>query len=145
MSSDLPIAFRAYRESDLPFVFDTWIRSFEHQNDLAGPYTAKQVRAAIRGTIEDLLASGASVTVACAKDDPDLIVGYIAFETKHEFPVIHYCYVKEGAREAGLGRALIDIACQGHADRARFTFKTRAAQALLPRGRWKPRRNRHIS
>jgi ribosomal protein S18 acetylase RimI-like enzyme len=145
MTIDLPVAFRAYRDEDEPFIFDTWIRSFEHQNDYAGPYTSKQVRAAIRGTIEDILTAGASVTVACDPEDPDLIVGYVVFETKYEFPVIHYVYVKEGAREAGLGRALIDRACQGHADRARYTFRTRAAQSLLPRGKWKPRRNRHLS
>ncbi len=141
--SDLPVIFRAHVDADLPFVFDSWIRSFE-QSENSGPYSRKLVVDAIRGTIKALLDDGAQITVACFEEDPNVLAGFVCFETRYEFPVVHYVYCKDGAREAGLGSALVEQACQGHADQARYTFRTGAAKSLLPRGKWRPRRNRHL-
>ena len=55
-----------------------------------------------------------TLLVACDPEDPDVIWGYVAFDTKD--PVLHFVYVKGAFRRMGIGTRLMEEAfdrCNG--------------------------------
>lgn len=80
---------------DKDFVFDSWLKSWRG-NRYAGVLPNNLYYATYRSTIENLIARGATVEVACDDEKTDRIYGWICREvTPDGFPVIHYLYIKD--------------------------------------------------
>jgi GNAT superfamily N-acetyltransferase len=52
--------------------------------------------------------------IVCDTEDPDLIYGFIIYESMKEWDVIHYIYIRKDFRGRGLADKLIFEACTGN-------------------------------
>jgi GNAT superfamily N-acetyltransferase len=102
------IEVRQYRPSeDKAFVYSTWLRNYKHSS-----YFAKRIKPVVffagHHAILDHLSRKASfkVFVACHRDDPTQILGYLACEPDGEKPTVHFVFVKEAFRKMGIARRL---------------------------------------
>jgi GNAT superfamily N-acetyltransferase len=89
----------------------------------------------VRRSITSILARG-NLTVACSPEDPDQILGWVAWE---DGGTVHYVYVKDPWRQDGLGRELVEHVIG--AAPWRYTHRTQAGERLLdrlPPGTWDP-------
>lgn len=108
MSPDLAatVDFRKWVAADVPFVMDTWSKGWR-VSPWAGTIPNNRFHEIIRETIAGLLARGAVIEVACARHDPDKILGFICTEKLADGVACHWLYVKDPFRRMGLGAELI--------------------------------------
>lgn len=128
--------FRPARPSDVPFILDSWIKSFR-ESPWAGVVPNNQFYDVTRSAIEGLLERGARLVVACSKADPDQILGWSCTEKVRGGDAAHFVYVKDPYRRRGLATELIQhgtpfTAQEG--DRRFYTFRTRCASYFATRG-----------
>lgn len=128
---------RDIREGDLPFVFQTWLKSFKTDS-----HFAHRIRDTVyfpnHHLIVEILLERATTLVACLEDDEDVILGYLTFERDlRGMPVLHYAFVKEAWRRNGVARSLyaasglpadLESVHLSHANR--FWFSTRDRPGL---------------
>lgn len=100
---------REGNEEDINFVRANWIEPFRNspkwRHDDPKDYYAAQEK-----VIAELLPKS-TVLFICPDDDPDFIVGFIAYQrTEENLLVVHYIYVKEGCRNEGFARDLFNAA-----------------------------------
>jgi GNAT superfamily N-acetyltransferase len=100
----MPVAFRPATEVEMPFVFSTWLKNFKesaqpHQG-IQGYYTGQH------RLIELLAARGASLVLACNREAPEQLLGWVCCEGN----TVHYLYVKQVFRRLGIGRKLLSEA-----------------------------------
>lgn len=100
----VPFELRGAKALDLPFVADSWRRSYEDAPSAKAPSLAEYIRTQ-RRVIETCLASS-DTTIAHWPGDPDHILGWVS----HRPGVVHYVFVKQVYRRRGLGRALLEHA-----------------------------------
>ena len=100
------VAFREPNASDVPFLFDSWLRSWRKSpwagcipNNLFFPLT--------RSSIEQLVGRGAKFTIACLAADPEKILGWCCHELSGEDAVVHYGYCKDCYLGLGILEALV--------------------------------------
>lgn len=134
--SENPWVIQAREVSGLPaFVVRSWLSSFR-KSDWAGPIPNNEYERIYLDTINQLLARGARVVVACNPDNPNHILGWMCYEfTRDGKPVVHYVYVKSMWRQAvkrygtPTGVATSLFAAAGIDPKARFfyTFRTNRA------------------
>lgn len=106
MSNSNEIEYRGARADDIRFIFDSWLRSWR-KSPWAGVIPNNLYFPLTRGTIEQLVARGATFTVACLAADPERILGWICHEQSGPEAVVHYLYVKDPYLSLGIGDALI--------------------------------------
>jgi GNAT superfamily N-acetyltransferase len=106
MSEGIRILYREAHDSDLSYVFDSWLKEYRvapmctHLDaDVYFPYYRKHLR--------DIL-DRSTVTMACNMDDPDQIYGYAVHRKIGSVRVLSWIYIKGPYRRLGVGRALFD-------------------------------------
>ena len=87
--------------SDLPFIFDTFLKSYK-MNSVIGKACRNGVFFDNYRLILDQILDESSILVACHKDEPTVIFGYII----HDKSILHYIFIKEAFRNLGLAKAL---------------------------------------
>lgn len=98
-------------EEDLPFIFNSWLKSFRDSPQVQGVpntlYYAEQ-HALIGQLLKD-----SYVLIACNPDDPGQIYGYAVGCAKPEpdHSVLHWVYVKHPFRNFGIAKALVHDVC----------------------------------
>lgn len=121
----LQFDIRDARGDDLNFIYATWLESFRYDS-----YFGKSHRNTIffndYRKVVDRLLDRSSVLVACVKDEPGTILGYLV----HEPDQLHYVFVKGAFRRLGIGRGLFDKAFPGQ-HVIEFTHKTFSAIPIL--------------
>lgn len=124
LAKDLPIALRPYDPAgDESFVFSTWLKScwqirktecqLVGEGKLAlirqGAYTAfiphDIYYREYRKFVEKVM-SVSQVTVACMKDDPSQVLGYMVHRMLGDVPVISFAYVKQPYRGMGIAKLM---------------------------------------
>lgn len=134
--------YRAATRDDLPFIIGHWVDSYvgRGQPKVGGkPLTLlrKHYRAAVRATVVDVLSRPSThVVIACCRLDPKVIYGFVALDASHDFPVVHYCYVKELFRGMDIGSTLVMLARDGKPGVLRYTFWTRSARRFVPEAQY---------
>lgn len=98
------VEFRPVVKEDLPFVMSSWLRSLRPHAEWASSEAFFDVH---RRVIEGLL-QRTHVTVAVQKDDPNVIVGWVAQDAFAPH-VVHYVYVKRAFRLCGVAKALVKV------------------------------------
>lgn len=118
--------------ADHVFVKSSWAKSFSF-SDWAGPWTNDEYWGAIKPKLDGLLAKpGVEALVYCNPQDQDQILGYACYEKGHDFPVLHWAYVKHPFRDHNTETEKPRIALKllrqlGMADGAKFLFTFRTA------------------
>lgn len=104
-SSELQVQIREATEADVPFIFNSWLKSYR------GSYICKGVSNPVyfefqHKTIEALL-QRCQVQVLCSSTDSNELYGYLVHEVVQEVPVLHYAYIKHTYRKLGLLKKLL--------------------------------------
>ena len=89
--------------NDWAYIQESWLNSYRSSARAqdAGDVYMRAHKAVIRRVLE----SGASVRVAHVPDAVDAILGFSVTE-EHALPrVVHYVFVRQGARRTGIARA----------------------------------------
>lgn len=95
---------RNIQESDIAFVYSTWLKGLRYGND-----TFKQMKAdTFFKHYEAVLDSYFKrpyfkVVIACLKDDPDIILGWAATEKD----IVHFAFVKKAWRQQGILNSML--------------------------------------
>jgi len=108
MSQMLPINYREGLESDIPFIFSTWMRQareMSRSNRGHAFLSSKIFSTHYHEMIRKILVR-CEVVVACNKTDPHQMYGYIVFENNKNSNIIHMTYVKFTFRKMGIAKSL---------------------------------------
>ena len=109
----MALAYRAALDRDLKFVLYNWVASQKYE-PTAGLIPADDWREVMTPVFERILKRpGVKIFVAYDPDETDYtadLFGYIATETGHREPLVHYIFVKKNFRGEGMARGLFQIA-----------------------------------
>lgn len=98
------IAFRDAVMADKPFILATWLKGLRFGNIWYRLIEDKVYFKVYHAVIESLLAKpGVVIKVACLKEDPQVILGYVVYEG----PKAHWVQVKKAWRNIGIARTLL--------------------------------------
>jgi hypothetical protein len=96
------VSIRTARADDVPFLFATWLRGLYYGAPLYDEIPKDTFMSHYHKVLEKLLLS-ASISVACLKDDPDVILGYAVYRGD----ILDFVFVKSAWRGIGLAHMLI--------------------------------------
>lgn len=103
------ITIRGFRPGDLPFIMHSWLNNYVSSRACPFRSVAKgRIRAGHRPFVEQIVAR-APVLVATIEDVDDSILGWVCAEAPG---ILHYVYVKEAHRNAGVGQLLLGAAAK---------------------------------
>lgn len=109
-------------ESDLPFVYASWLKGLRYGNDWFGMIDSEAYFTAYHKVIEHILHSpGVEVKVACLSDDLDVILGYSVSSPN----ALSWVFVKRPWRNIGIAKALCP------SDPSVVTHTTKTAVSIL--------------
>lgn len=77
--------------------------------------------------ILDRVLEDSTTNVACLKDDPSVILGYITFEPGN---IIHYCFIKEAFRGFKIAKSLVLSAVTDVKAKFTITHMTKNIESL---------------
>lgn len=104
-SKELPIRIRPAAESDVAFIFSSWLKSYRSSRFAQG-ITNTVFFGEHHKVIEELLKTS-TVLIACNKNDSTDIYGYICAEIISNVFVVHYMYIKHTYRLFGLAKVMM--------------------------------------
>lgn len=93
---------RPFTETDRSFIFSTWLLGLYHGNDWFGEID-KDVYFKQYQQVIDALLKKSEVRVACLPDEPDVVLGYVAYTGN----TLHWVFVKKAWRKLGIATALV--------------------------------------
>lgn len=105
MSDKFPVNVRDMAAEDIPFVFNSWLKSFRNGR------MCKEVDNTVyftehHKTLQRLM-SRSKVLIAHPDGQPETICAYVCYEILHGVFVLHYAYTKQPFRSLGLMRELL--------------------------------------
>lgn len=106
--------FRPYTTTDIPFVQNSWGSSYYKGSSYHTVLTPDEFHAFHKITRDSFFHRPQAAVILCvSKEDPDLIMGWIAVEKPVKSPgiVIHYVYVKQAFKGLGMASALLEKVC----------------------------------
>jgi ribosomal protein S18 acetylase RimI-like enzyme len=103
---------RAATQDDIPFIYNSWLKSFKEGSPWARHITNTVYYANHKKVIQSLL-NKSQVVIACNPDDETQILGYVCF-TPGPLTFVHYLYVKVPYRKLSIGKSLMLVATTEH-------------------------------
>lgn len=89
--------------ADKPFILSTWLKGLRFGNIWYRLIDDKIYFRVYHAVIEKLISTpGVTIKVACLKDDPEVILGYVVYQGDK----VHWVQVKKAWRNIGIARAL---------------------------------------
>lgn len=122
----MTIEYRAadIETDDADFVIATWSRGYKHSRS-AGIIPDDEYPALMHRWVRKIIERDEVLTViACEKNDPSFVYGFISATPASSPPVVYFCYVKEPYRRGGHARGLLRAVCIDPAKRFAFTCWT---------------------
>jgi hypothetical protein len=118
------LKIRKGRKTDIPFISNSWVKSFRNGAFVRGIPNELYYRYH-RRIVSELLQKSL-VAVLCERQDEDQIVGYVVAERSEEGALlVHYVYVKHDFRKTGFAKSMIDMLIEAENPIAVFyTHKT---------------------
>lgn len=108
--SETPWRIRPASALDIPFIYSSWLKSFKHDSALGKSMRSSIYFEQYREVIDQIL-EDSQTFVAHLPDEPNVIIGYIVFESYASIPTatIHYAFVKESFRRIGVFTSLLKL------------------------------------
>jgi ribosomal protein S18 acetylase RimI-like enzyme len=128
----LPVKIRAVNQQDVPFIFNSWLKSFRETGYLCNPVSNTIYFENHHKLIQKIL-QRATVYVACDEKYPDQIFGYIVAEKIEGVFVLHYVYIKHNFRKSGIAKSLLNSFDHDTVHASCCTHLTKAAEKLTPK------------
>lgn len=112
---------------DIPFIYKTWLESYRYESDLGKAYYSRNsiFYSSYKPVIDRLLVRS-HVIVANVKDEPNVILGYLAYDKD----TIHYAFTKGAFRHLGVAKGLITHAFEGK-EPIFYTHRTIMSDGLI--------------
>lgn len=126
----VPIRIRPATEIDVPFIFNSWLKSYRGDNFAKGITTTIYFNEHHK-VIEELLKT-CTVLIAANHDNPQDIFGYVCAERIDGVFVIHFAYTKQTYRRLGVIKALFNELGHDFTTAALFTHQTKYSDRLGP-------------
>jgi len=129
------LKFRQAAESDMAFIYDSWLRSFKHAH-AAGPIPMEIYWDVYKKALDIIMARpGVLIIVAyhpgLSPESKADIHGWSCIEKLDgETPVVHYIHVKKERRGSGIARMMLAEAGIDVESELYYTFKSRAGGQL---------------
>ena len=128
MSNDISIRIRPATEEDIPFIFNSWLKSYRNS------FFARDVPPPVYFTehhkvLEDIVKTN-TVLVACNPDESNQIYGYMVAGTVDNVFVLQYAYVKHPYRSLGVGKLLLKAFNHEKGTAGFHTHSTRAGRDI---------------
>lgn len=98
----MKVSLRSHVESDLPFIFSTWLKGLYHGNPLYRKIEQGIFYPKYHKVLEAVLKSS-TVVVACLEDEPDVVLGYAVYRDL----TMHWIFVKKAWRKMGIAKQLV--------------------------------------
>lgn len=96
------ITYRPFREADLPFILDSWLKTLRVNNDFFRQID-RDIYKLIYPEIVTRLVRTHRTRVACLKEDDDVIIGYVCTNSD----TLHWVFVKNQWRGLGIMKDLV--------------------------------------
>lgn len=126
----IPVRIRFFDTSDANFVLNSWLKSYREApavSPVPPQYYFEGQQRLIAG-----LAETAQILIACDRDDPGQIFGWICYEQGLEGSIIlHFLYVKHRYRGFGVAKLLIGEAGWLPGAHMWATHLTRSGHSLM--------------
>lgn len=126
----LPVKIRPPTDQDIPFIFNSWLKSFRETGFLCNPVSNTIYFDSHHKLIQKIL-KRATVFIACDERYPDQIFGYIVAEKIDGVFVLHYVYVKHNFRKSGIAKTLLNAFDHDATIGSCCTHLTRVAERLI--------------
>lgn len=99
------VSIRLSSASDIPFIYSVWLRSYRYDSPHCENISNGLFFESHKNVLARILAHRETrVVVACHREDPDLLFGFMAYGPG----VIHFIYVKRPFRNMGIARMLVE-------------------------------------
>jgi len=98
------IELREAKKEDLPFIYSTWLKSYLYSSQFTKKISHSLYYEMHHMVIDRFLERGGVITIAHAKGEPDVILGYLATDAQNT--IIQYIYVKKTFRRMGIAKEL---------------------------------------
>lgn len=128
MSKEAPVMTRKAIESDVAFIFNSWLKSFR-QSNLCKGITDTIYYNEHHKVIENLLLT-CDTFILCPESNPDDIYGYICAEKIDGVFVVHFIYIKHIYRGLGLAKKLVEVFEHDYNSAGMYTHDTRIGETL---------------
>lgn len=112
------IAIRTASSGDLGFIIKSWVNSNFAGSVLARRQGKKTYYPAMYELVRRFIDRG-EIAVACSLDDPDHVLGFMAYEFRDQGLCVHYIYVKGSFRKLKVGQFIFDTICQSEPDQSK--------------------------
>lgn len=103
------VRIRKSTDADFNFIISSWLKTYKY----SGPHVRKMLDRiyyeAYEPIVKDLI-KRSDIYVACLREDPDVIVGYLALERSQDKDVIHFCLIKDLWQKMGVATYLAHAA-----------------------------------
>lgn len=105
------VASRSAEAGDVAFILATWLRGLKFGNSWYKLIDNRAYYEVYHQVLVNML-SKATVTIACLKNEPDVILGYCVYDKYR----IHWVHVKKDWRKIGIARMIVpkDIKVVSH-------------------------------
>lgn len=101
---NLPVRIREAIQPDMPFVYSSWLRQHSYSAFASG--IPKATFFSNHRKIISKLVEKSDVYIACDPADMGIMYGFICGE-QHEWPLLHYAFVKGRFRRYGIFKMLL--------------------------------------
>lgn len=128
---ELPIRFRKAEQSDVSFIFNSWLKSFRSSR-FASTLTSTIYFQEHHKVLERIL-SLSDIDIAYVEGDPNTIIGYICHAVSCNIFILHYAYVKHTFRGLGIFKALLEEAQHDPQYAGVYTHHTKAMEKQAPK------------
>lgn len=106
MNKNELVAIRDVKAEDRNFLLATWLRGLYYGESWFSLINKNVFMAHYHKVINYLLDSpNTTIKVACLKDDPEVILGYVVLSKSPG--VMHWVFVKKAWRKIGIGKLLV--------------------------------------
>lgn len=128
----LPLRIRHAIDSDVPFIFNSWLKSFRETGTLCRGVNNVIYFAGHHKLIQKIVQRSMTY-VAYSAEDPMQTYGYIVGEFIQNVFVLHFAYVKHSFRKFGIAKLLLEQFNIEPGTMRCYTHQTRTAEKLAPR------------
>lgn len=98
---------RPYKDEDLNFVLDTWLKPMENHDPMAKRMHMGIYKKNLRTQVEAIMKLS-TITVAHNPEDESHIYGYVVHRTLCTIPIISWVHVKKPFRNLRMASALLE-------------------------------------
>jgi len=129
-NQELPVSLRPLLESDKPFIFSCWLKSFRDEVAFKA-IPNERFFTMHKKIVEDVL-NRSTIELLVDQKDPDHLFGFICYEIRNDSNLLHFIYIKTAFRRLGLAKKAIFLCIKDLDKPSYYTHQTYASPFLAP-------------